>query len=273
MDKLTFVSEDLLINILLIKYKFSLYFQRPKEIDIISMKKILLTTLIPLFFSCLSKHNDRSFQNLQEIQVIEDQVNILSNRLKPIKDISLKYLKQGGILDKDVIRIYNLTWESPLQYAITIFNPAPDSYFEKYKKDNNLGIPVIYEQFLKEMNGCYLFDFTLFGLSPTIYEPEADHKSFNECYDIAIANREWKQEYMVDSSLFYFGARTYLYNENIGYFIDSSGAIKAVKYNGNVLNEWTSFTDFLKDEIKEAEDLMIYYMPYDEMEKLGIPVH
>ncbi|MBN1597517.1 MAG: SMI1/KNR4 family protein [Bacteroidales bacterium] len=237
-----------------------------------AIKNIILTLYILLLIGCQS-NEDQKFRNDRcNIYDITIRLETISDTLKPIRNISLKYLQQGGRIDKNIIRIYNLYWEAPLQYGITIFKPTPDSYLEKFEKHNNIEIPGIYKQFLKEMNGCYIFELSLFGLTPSIYEPDMDYSYSIECYDLAAANREWKYDYKTDSGSFYFGGRTYLYNENIGYFIDSAGVIKAVRYNGQVLNTWTSFSSFLKDEIKQAEDLMIYYMPYDEMEKLGLPV-
>ena len=234
------------------------------------MKAAFITLVILILFLSCSQHSPDN--NCRIKHVIENRLKTFPNILAPIKDISQKYIQQGGKIDDGTVKIYNLTWEAPLQYGITIFKPTPDGYIEKFERDNDIEIPVVYKQFLKEMNGCYVFELTMFGLPPSIYKPDIDHKYFIECYDLAVANKEWKYDYQTDSNSFYFGGRTYLYNENIGYFIDSVGVIKAVRYNGQVLNKWASFSAFLKDEIKQAEDLMIYYMPYDEMEKLGIPV-
>ena len=81
-----------------------------------------------------------------------------------------------------------------------------------------------------------------------------------QCHDLIIANQDWINEYKVPQSYFHFGSRAYAYDENIGYFFDNN-KIRSIRGNGKIVNEWTGFSDFLSDEIKEAEKIMIKEIP------------
>ncbi|MBK8807840.1 MAG: SMI1/KNR4 family protein [Bacteroidales bacterium] len=127
---------------------------------------------------------------------------------------------------------------------------------------------MVYKDFLREINGCFIFDFALFGLTPSIYTTGLLDRSKVQCFDLGTANRSWISEYEIDEKLFHFGGRAYSYDENIGYFIDINGIIKSIRINGQIIKEWSDFSEFLRDEIEAAEKMMIDELPKAEKEKL-----
>lgn len=76
-------------------------------------------------------------------------------------------------------------------------------------------------------------------------------------FDLGIANTNWKDEYKIDKNFFHIGGNSYSYSENIGYFIDNNNTILSIRTNGQVLNTWDNFKDFLKQEIESSEKTML----------------
>ena len=212
----------------------------------------------------LSRDNDQN----QNVESMENRLLNISNKFQTVKEVSLKYLKFGGKHEEDVLKIYNQKWIAPKKYAITIYGITPDTYIEKFEKDNKIEIPLVYKQFLKEMNGCFIFDFDLFGLTPSIYETGLLDRSKVQCFDLGTANRDWIFEYEIEENLFHFGGRAFSYDENVGYFMDNAGNIKSIRNNGQVINEWSDFSEFLKEEIQIAEQMMLDELPVEEKGKI-----
>ncbi len=78
--------------------------------------------------------------------------------------------------------------------------------------------------------------------------------------DLQTANINWIKEYEVDRKNFHFGGRHYSHTENLGYFFDGD-RIMAILANGNIVNEWTNYFDFLFDEIELAEQKALKNIP------------
>ena len=236
------------------------------------------TTAIPIILilialGCNTRNNKMKLNSsLKDTIIINDlmekRITEISEKYYPIKRISLKYLKTGSIQEGADLMIYNQKWVAPLSYGIRIFGMTPVDYIEKYEKDNKISIPTIYKEFLLEVNGCFIFDFDLFGLTPSMYEKGTLDRSKVQCFDLSTANKNWIYEYNINEELFHFGGRAYSYDENIGYFIDKKGIIKSIRNNGEVLREWFNFTEFLNEEINIVEKDMIESLPEDEKKKL-----
>ena len=228
------------------------------------MKALGLIILLMFCISC----NTKIKQNYEN-QFIENRIENISEEYISIKELSIKYLKFGATRNEEnTIKIYNQKWEAPLKFAITLFYKSPKDYIEKFETLNDSKIPTVYSKFLQEINGCSFFEFDLFGLTPSIYRSGLLDRSKTQCFDLGTANRNWKLEYRLNEDLFYFGSRAYSFNENIGYFMDNDGAIKSIRKNGQVMNEWTSFSSFLKTELQIAEKMMIKDLPEEEKGKI-----
>ncbi len=85
-------------------------------------------------------------------------------------------------------------------------------------------------------------------------------RSFLQCHDLTRANIDWIKEFDVDQNYFHFGGGHYSYEENAGYFYGQNRII-SVRKNGKVVNEWTSFSNFLNDELARAESKMLKDIP------------
>jgi hypothetical protein len=65
----------------------------------------------------------------------------------------------------------------------------------------------------------------------------------------------WVSEYRVPDGFFHFGGRHFSSRANVGYFIEGNKRIVCMKNSGKVVGEWTSFAEFLADELKASEEL------------------
>jgi hypothetical protein len=114
----------------------------------------------------------------------------------------------------------------------------------------------MYQDILSEINGCFVYDFSLFGLPKTMYTTGLLSRTVLEQYDLGTANTNWIHSYDIVKGLFHIGGRAYSNEENVGYFIDNN-KIVSIRENGEIVDSWTTFADFLKGEIKVAEQMML----------------
>lgn len=76
-----------------------------------------------------------------------------------------------------------------------------------------------------------------------------------QCHDLATAATRWIDEYRVPVGFFHFGGRYFSFSENLAYFIEGHKRIVAVRGKKKVVGEWTSFPEFLADELQVSEAL------------------
>ena len=137
-----------------------------------------------------------------------------------------------------------------------LFPPVEKTFLTKFEEKTGLSIPPFYQNILLEMNGCFVYGFSLYGLPKTIYTTGLLNRSTLQQFDLGTANTNWILSFKVDKKLFYIGGRSYSYDENIGYFIDKE-TIRSIRENGEILKSWSSFNNFLNDEIRIAEQMML----------------
>jgi hypothetical protein len=76
-----------------------------------------------------------------------------------------------------------------------------------------------------------------------------------QCHDLGTAATRWVSEYRVPVGYFHFGGRHFSSRANVGYFIEGANRILCVKKSGKIIGEWTTFSEFLTDELKASEEL------------------
>lgn len=188
---------------------------------------------------------------------INNFLNNLTLDWEPIKEQAIKYFDLDSKIRNDgAAQIFRRPWVAPQNFGLLLFPPVDKGWFDKFNENTNLIIPKMYQDTLSEMNGCFVYDFSLYGLPKTMYTTGLLNRTELQQYDLGTANTTWIHSYSVNRDLFYIGGRAYSYAENIGYFIDND-KIFSVRKNGEILNSWTTFSNFLKEEIKAAEEMMI----------------
>ena len=172
-----------------------------------------------------------------------------------IKKQARKYIQNdSNIDDNETVNILHRPWVARLNWGLMLYKSAD---IPKIRQAENLikkPIPEFYKNFLTKINGCFLYDISMFGLIPSLT------RSFLQCHDLTTANIDWIKEYDFDQSFFHFGSGHYSYEENTGYFYGQNKII-SVRKNGKFVNEWTNFSDFLNDELVRAENKMLKGVP------------
>ena len=158
------------------------------------------------------------------------------------------------------MNIFHRPWVAPFNWGLRLYKGVDKNWLEQFEQKTQKVIPDFYKDFLLEINGCFIYDLSLFGLLPSIFLKGVLDRTQLQCHDLVTANTNWIYEYKVDKNNFHFGGRSYTYSENIGYFFDSN-KIRALRSNGKTIKEWQNFSVFLNDEIKEAEKMMIKEIP------------
>jgi hypothetical protein len=172
-----------------------------------------------------------------------------------VKRQALKYIQNGSNIDeRETVNILHRPWVAPLNWGLMIYKGADEKWISKVEESINRTIPDFYKKFLREMNGCFLYDISMFGLIHSLT------RTFLQCHDLKTANIEWIKEFDIDQSYFHFGGGTYSYKENTGYFYGHNKII-SIRNNGKVVNEWSNFESFLNDELLRAEKKMLKEVP------------
>jgi hypothetical protein len=189
---------------------------------------------------------------------IKNYLQGLNKTWQPLKEQAVKYLDQESSILKDgTIQIFRRPWIAQFNYGLIFYPPAQNEYFQLFEQSTKQIVPSFYKAILLQMNGCFIYDFRLFGLPPSLYSKGVLNRSQLQPFDLGAANTDWIKEYIVDKDFFHFGGRAYSLDENIGYFLDKSNNILSIRKNGKQLRQWASFQDFLAEEIPTAEKMMI----------------
>lgn len=201
---------------------------------------------------------------------IEDFLDKLTPEFEIILQQAVKYIDlddKAGIRTDGAVQIFNMAWIAPMNYGLLLFPPAPQIFIQTFEIEEKITIPQLYKDILTVMNGCFVYDFTLFGLPESVYKKGLLNRTDVFQLDIGEANNFWNLEYDVEPTLFHFGGRAYSDEENIGYFIDNKQSIISTLPSGQVLNSWSSFKQFITDEVLEAEVMMRKNLPKELTKK------
>lgn len=184
-------------------------------------------------------------------QIIDSYPDDYSAIKKQVK----KYIQNGSTVDdNERINILHRPWVAPLNWGIMLYPRADKKWIEEFERKYENNFPPFYKEFLSKINGCFLYDISLFGLTHSLT------RTHLQCHDLATANEYWIREFLIDQSYFYFGSGVYSDEENIGYFYRQNKIISILK-NGTIINEWNNFLDFLNNELIEAEKKMLLDLP------------
>jgi hypothetical protein len=189
---------------------------------------------------------------------IKSFLDNLPDEWNAIKQQAVKYFDDDSDMRKDgAAQIFKRPWIAPLNFGLLLFPPVKKEFIILFEQRTGKAMPSLYKSVLLQMNGCFAYDFSLYGLPESMYQRNLLDRSFLQQYDLGAANMHWIYEYEVNDRLFHIGSRAYSFEENVGYFIDGENNILSIKTNGEQIRKWNSFESFLLEEIQEAEILMI----------------
>jgi len=117
-----------------------------------------------------------------------------------------------------------------------------------------LDIPPFYKNLLTRLNGAHLFNIALFGVPPSMAKnPPLLDRSALQPLDVCTANENWRLEYRVARSNFYFASGSHSSTENVGYFLTPGNRVEAYLVGEKKIGEWTGMDAFLTDELERSE--------------------
>lgn len=154
-------------------------------------------------------------------------------------------------------------------YACVLYPGVSADHLDKYEAIHRqrlpkyLPIPALYRKILTRINGCFLFGTSLFGIPLSMAkDPPLLDRSVQQPHDVCTANEDWRKEYAVDQSNFFFASGAYSSTENVGYFLTPEDEVEAYLAKGKMVGVWSTFDSFLGAEIQRAESR---YSEYEKM--------
>jgi hypothetical protein len=191
------------------------------------------------------------------MQNISTVIDSYTNQYLPIRRHAKKYVSNNSTIDtNDRLNILHRPWLAPMNWALMLYKGVSNTLIEAAERKIKKTIPDFYSHFLTHINGAFLYDISLFGLTASLT------RSYLQSHDLITANVDWISEYEVDPTFFYFGSYSYSDDENAGYFFGDR-KIKSLLRNGQLINEWSDFSHFLDDELQRAENEMLKDLPTD----------
>lgn len=183
---------------------------------------------------------------------LSNRLEKIPNEFNPIKEFVERYSQRESRIDKLGTLQLVKNPEFLDAYFICSFAPAIETYFSNFESRYNFKIPKPLDKFLRFSNGFYFCDFTIYGLTPSIYKSEIGllERSVLQPLDIGAANDTWNKEY--GQAGFHFGGRYYDDEKNCGYFLKDEIIVSCL-IDGEIVGTWTSFSDFLSDELTATE--------------------
>jgi hypothetical protein len=168
----------------------------------------------------------------------------LKGDLAPLSEYAIRYLEFGVDINSETLLVAPTKWVAPMARAFWLYEGLDPEWVP-----SDLEIPCFYDVILSQMNGCFAFDLSLFGLpthdglvNRTILRPLSIHS----------ANRRWRHEFDGMGASFHFGAAALTDSENIGYFYVGENVV-SVRKSGEVLQTWSCVSDLLRDELSRLE--------------------
>ncbi|WP_420318162.1 hypothetical protein [Ekhidna sp.] len=183
---------------------------------------------------------------------LKEKLSSLPSDFLPIKNFVNKYAEQESRIDNlGTIQLVKNT-QFTEAYFIKLFEGAPQLYFDNFLIRYNLEIPESLKSFFRIMNGFHFYDFTIYGLTPSLYKSTDGllDRTMLQPLDIGTANEYWKHEF--ERSDFHFGTRYFDDEQNCGYFLEGDTILSCLT-TGEIVRTWTNFSDFLTSELTITE--------------------
>jgi hypothetical protein len=193
-----------------------------------------------------------------DVTELDELLGGLIGSLAPIRNVALKLSGPDTRVDpiSGAICVSHRPRIAPEAYAIRLFPPADESVIASYEKIHALTILETYRTTLRRVNGATIFDMALFGIPPSMArEPPVIDRSTAWPLDIGTAQTKWRIRYKAAATDLFIGSGPWTPNEHLGYFLSPNGEVRAVRRGGDPFGSWTGIEDFLKAELRRAEDL------------------
>lgn len=188
--------------------------------------------------------------------------------LRPISIQIKRYLDNNSNINELVLNVLHRPWIAKLNWGLMLYKGVKTEWFPEFNKRTGKEIPYFYKEFLKHINGGFIYGVSMYGLTPSFFETGLLNRTTLQCHNLATANSQWISEYKVDMNLFHFASRNYSEDENVGYFWKND-IILCYRKNGELLKQWNSLEEMLYEEIEIAEQVMVKEIPKEIVIKIN----
>lgn len=160
------------------------------------------------------------------------------------KELERLFDVQGGLNHQGTLNIGLNPKYGPCYSACVVHGPLVGPV-------DDLPIFEPYVQVLRRFNGASLHAITLYGI------PE-EQSNQRRCLSLISANRFWINAFRkLPPASFHFGSRTYSWDENLGYFYDTSLRVFSARKCGEIVGSWPTIEIMLRNEWDIARELEI----------------
>jgi hypothetical protein len=183
-------------------------------------------------------------------------IDSLITDLRPAQDVATRLLGEGpeNDIQDGVIRISKRRKIGTEAYAIILYKGLSDEDIQKYERMHQFKIHPSYRNILLSINGAFLFQMSLFGIPPSMNSNTLFlDRSVLQPHDLSTAHLSWRHEFKNCEELFHFGGGPWSFTDNVGYFLDTNGKIYSVLKDGNIVDSWSDFKEFISIELERSE--------------------
>ena len=79
-----------------------------------------------------------------------------------------------------------------------LYKGASPARIEEFSDRTGKVMPNFYGRFLSFVNGAFIYNLSLYGISSSVREKNLLDRSILQCHDLILANNHWIQEYNVE---------------------------------------------------------------------------
>lgn len=197
----------------------------------------------------------------QFLQKLDGDLSPLRNFVQQLSSADANFDPSSGAL-----RLSHRPAIGPEAYACILYPDVDLELIERYqgihrtRTTRYVDIPAFYKGVLGRLNGAFVFGTALFGvpLSMAQNPPRLDRSALHPL-DVGTANQEWRLEYGVDGSRFFFADGSHSHTENVGYFLTPENHVEGYLRDGNLIAQWETLAAFLAAEIDRAQSRYVEY--------------
>jgi len=151
-------------------------------------------------------------------------------------------------------------------YACILYPGLDSDVIDRYEGINRtrtpryIDIPSFYKGVIGHLNGAFVYQTALFGIPLSMAQaPPRLDRSVQHPLDVGPANEDWRREYEVNHSQFFFASGSYSHTENVGYFLTPENHVEGYLRGGKKIAQWETLGTFLAVEVERAKARYVEY--------------
>ena len=95
---------------------------------------------------------------------IRNRIDNFPPELDSITNQVRKYLENNSFIDESALNVLHRPWVARLNWGLMLYEGANVSWFADFTNRTGKVIPKFYMDFLKSINGAFIYNLSLYGL-------------------------------------------------------------------------------------------------------------